>query len=73
MEQKLQEKLLDYMCFSKILFYLSIFFFIRVFLDGSNQSVEQVTAYMLTAILSITTSLIFFHKTRKIQEQLDEI
>ena len=73
MEQKLQEKLLDYMCFSKILFYISIFFFIGVFLNGSNQSVEQVTAYMLTAILSITTSLIFFHKTRKIQEQLDEI
>ena len=73
MEQKLQEKLLDYMCFSKILFYLSIFFFIGVFLNGSNQSVEQVTAYMLTAILSSTTSLIFFHKTRKIQEHLDEI
>lgn len=73
MEQKLKEKVLDYIRFSKVLFYLSIFFFCGVIFTGHEKTDKQNFIFMFTAIGFISTSLTLFYKSRKIQAQLDEI
>lgn len=72
MEQKLRQKFLDYMRFSKVLFYLSVFLFCGVVFTGQNKTVDQNFVFMLTAICFISISLLLFNKSRRIQDELDE-
>ena len=73
MERQLKEKLLDYMRFSKILFYLSIFFFCGIIFTGHEKTADQNFVFMFTAVAFISLSFALFYKSRKIQAQLDEI